>query len=267
MINAMYWDISSRSTMKHLDKFVNMLVLTNVDEVIVMVNDDGKEKLAWDTKDLKAFTVALSEADIITSVISWIRPRKDSVDTVMEIFRKIQKEIPEIFTFEFDAEGKYSDKYLDGSFKTLQEASDYIEKEINTLDRDSVQIGVSVHTGRLNSTLSTKFDYVNIQSYSIWRRGNAENTLRLPVKFQKYAYDKIAKVCKKQDIYMALAAWCQGGFADYTPMESMNAQYKEAKRLGIKKVAYWSAKHVYGHDAKIKNHYAYGFLETLVDLK
>jgi len=263
MINAMYWDISSRNTMKYLDNFVNMLVETNMNEVIVMVNDDGKEKLAWDIEDLKAFTVALSNVGIITSVISWIRPRKDSVDTVMEIFRKVQKEIPEIFTFEFDAEGKYSDKHLDGSFKTLQEASDYIEKEINTLDRDNVQIGVSVHTGRLNSTLSTKFDYVNIQSYSIWRKDNKENELRTPVNFQKYAYDKIAKVCKEQDIYMALAAWCQRGFPNYTPEESMKAQYKEAERLGVSKVAYWSAKWVYGHNAKVKNYYAYGFLALL----
>ena len=265
-ILGVYWDISPKNTLKNISKFITHLQKTNIKEVCIMINDMGKDSLLWNISQIKTFEEALSKNNIITSIILWMKPTLASINTALSNIKKIQKEIPHIYIYEIDAEHNWQKSHLDNNFKTLEDASMYYKKELP--NKNNVMYGVSVHSGRVNSSISSTLDYVNIQSYSLVVKNDIETKIRKPGDFQKYCYNKISEICPKQDIYFALAAWGQTKFKNdknekIPTKQAMLTQYNKALSYNTKKIMYWSAKWIYDHDATIENQYAYDFLANL----
>ena len=64
-----YWDITQKQTRTYLDKYIQMLKDTNVNEVILMVNDLRDQNLSWDMPTLKKISDRLFNENIIPSII------------------------------------------------------------------------------------------------------------------------------------------------------------------------------------------------------
>lgn len=217
-------------------------------------------KVAWDpmyTCEQVAHLAKLTrERDIELVVLGWPAPRRMILDSMLEDFADIAE--VGVSGLGIDTEHLWSSRYLDGSFRVLEGAAEYLLEGLAKIRLENdVRIELTTHPGHreagARARLSPFVDRFYLQSYSTrhdWRGDTVAYDSRLgPGTRQKEDVARVRGAIPNVgngavELCLGQALWDQKW--PVAPKEALDAALDAGISCGIRSFRGWSSKWVIG---------------------
>ncbi len=272
---GVWWDIGASNTFNHLDDHVRLLRELHVDNVTVMINRYHDRQFgfaSFSAERLVTFGERLRAEGIGLVLDSWVYPRRDFIDGLVAALPQVAVE-SHARALEFDSEGTWQDATVRGYDSLDAAGADLIQKLRPAARANGFELGVTIHTGRLNPSVSRLADFVAIQCYTVWKSEYANDASKNknyglngvwgPGGRQRLGYAK-AKALQGPRPIIGLAAWGQN-FPHTAPEVSLGIAAETVLGFAdVAEVKYWSWKWIGGTDGtKRSPPYAFQFIQRL----
>lgn len=265
------------------EAYADELVDLGISEVALMMNranistaadpwdlrwkDTGAE--GWDDDDsIGMIATAYAARNIRLILTAWPQPSKAQIDEMCDAMIPLLR-LCRAVAFEVDTEGNWLRKHLQG-FGSMDEAAAYLvlkmqwameQAGIEDGETESTTFGHHAELGK-HPTVTPLVDRACVQGYSTSPRSSgpvAWDSYLGPGRHQAWIIDR-AKKAGAKEIVMGLAAYKQSGFKGHTADEALTVAYDRTVSLGIRRVRYWSSKHILGSQRK---EYSNSFLRRI----
>jgi len=264
------------------EAYADELVDLGISEVALMMNranistaadpwdlrfrDLGEE--GWEDDVIAEIAGVYLARNIRLILTAWPQPSKDQIDEMCEAMVPLLR-VCRAVAFEVDTEGNWVLKFLRG-FASMDEAAAYLvarmewaleQAGLPDAETESTTFGHHAELGR-HPTVTQRVDRACVQGYSTSPRSSgpvAWDSYLGPGGHQAWIIDR-ARRAGAREIVMGLAAYKQSGFRGHTADEAMQVAWDRTVTLGIRRVRYWSTKHILGAQ---RNRYAAKFLRSI----
>lgn len=254
---SLWWDRPAHLTMKSLDTDMALIQSLGLSRVAVMINDDPFYRksdpgfdMDWFPYDhLKVFSARLKDIDVGLVLTSWLHPRPEYIDGLLDELPPIAMEFNA--SIEFDTEGNVQENDVAG-YKNLSLAVKDLLQGLKLFREMGGKVGITPHTGYIPKVFLDGFpddgipgvDEVALQCYSHWSPKKqvgpnyAWGGIYSPGRLQKLGLQKLDELNFKGHRALGLAAYKQK-YPNHTEREAMQLAWDAAAPF-VPEIRYWS---------------------------
>jgi hypothetical protein len=243
-----------------LRPYLDRLRALPLSHVAVMIDSTERGLDArWTARQLAELAAAIPEMSVVLTL--WPEPTRAYV-------RQLERELPALVAaavvrvVELDLEGGWKVGKLEG-YPSMQEAA--IDLRGAVLDAGAREFEVTTfpaHAEAHDRGTVKGEARLWLQTYPVAEARGEKRDFFGPLGPSRRPYEDVIRVQRSAepgvDVCAGLAAWAQDGWPG-DPGDSMAAALDSARRAGVRRVRWWSSKHVLGART---NDYAYAAIEA-----